>query len=77
MYKNLLDENISILSASRCFICAAVEFFAEEIALTAIVETWIAVHAEEITLTVTRLLVESIFTESKSVNFGILRALES
>lgn len=65
------------LSACRRCICACVETAVEVIAITAVIESRFSADAKEISLTVSRFLIESIFTKSKALQICIFWTFES
>jgi hypothetical protein len=65
------------LSARRCLVRACVEISIEEVSIAAVVESRVSGDAQEVSLAVARLLVESVLGEAKALNFGILGALEA
>lgn len=65
------------LFARRRFVCACINFAIEEIIFATVVESRVAIHAQEVSLAVSWLLIESIFWEAEAFRRRILRALES
>lgn len=51
----------AFLFARRRFVCASIDFAIKEIIFATVVEPWIAIYAQEVSLAVSWLLIESIF----------------
>lgn len=76
-YKAYEHHNNDTLYTCAGLIRAGFQGAVEVITFTAVVESRVSVDAEEISLTIFRLLVETVLLEAKAFDGGILRALES
>lgn len=75
------NEHISLHSqlsfARGGLVRAGLEIAVEVVALAAVVQSGVAVHAQEVSLAVAGFLVESVFLEAEALDFGVFGAGEA
>lgn len=70
-YKWTHFSSDQISDAREALIRAGLEIAVKVIAFAAVVKSGVAVHAQEVSLTVAGFLVESVFLEAESLDFGV------